>query len=89
MEDEAKNRGSWTVVVIVVAAVVFVPLFYFGAFFLTANASGTGFTGADTRASLRPRTNLTTAWRPWNTSGGTSSFSTPQRNIRLIRPSAC
>jgi hypothetical protein len=28
MEDRARNRGRWTVIVIVVAAVVLLPLFY-------------------------------------------------------------
>ena len=37
MDSEAKTRGRWTVIVIVVAAVVFLPLFYFGAYFLTAD----------------------------------------------------
>lgn len=37
MEGEVKNRGRWTVVVIVVAAVVLLPLFYFGAYYLTAD----------------------------------------------------
>ena len=37
MDGEAKNRGRWTVVAIVVAAVVLLPLFYFGAYFLTAD----------------------------------------------------
>src|SRR5262245_56418156 len=35
--EEAKNRGRWTVVVIVVAAAVLLPLFYFGAYFLAAD----------------------------------------------------
>lgn len=37
MGGEAKNRGRWTVVVIVVAVVVLLPLFYFGTYFLAAD----------------------------------------------------